>query len=308
MSKIQNLAEFISLLDKGYTNEQLSAHYTCGVTTVKRFKSANKLNGYKTNSKPLTVKQIVEVEALANKGWSLQQIVENIGKSDYLLKKYLPKELYTRILVNSRNVFATNLIKADVTRIFTADAHSAYICGVLQSDGYLTSDGYVGLTVKDKDFAEGFAKFFSTAIREIKKEERTYYGCRFKDVRNLEKFKAVTNIYPQKTYIPYEIPTWISTNSTFMQYFIAGVFDGDGWVAKVKDRPNSLEIGIEQHRYSRKFLETINQYLNWSEYSYEDTFRIQTKDSSKVQSFYNWYSQIEFIMLRKVSVFDDVYL
>lgn len=308
MSKIQDLQEFISLLDQGYTNEQLSAFYTCGITTVKRFKSANGLNGYKTNAKPLSDKQLMEIEALAEKGKSLGQIASITGRTDYIIKKYVPKELYTRILINSRDVFSRNLIKADISPIFNPTEHSAYICGVLQSDGYLTSDGYIGLTVKDEDFATGFANFFKTGVRKVIKDGKTYYGCRFKDVRNLEKFKDVTNIYPRKTYDSYEIPNWIRTNESFMYHFIAGVFDGDGYVSVVKDREKTVQIGIEQHFYSKKFLETINEYLGWSVYSTPDTFRIHTKNREYTERFYQWYSQIEYIMLRKVSVLDDIYL
>lgn len=308
MQKIPSKIEFISMLEKGYTNEQLSAHYNCGISTIKRYKKDNDLVGYKTNAKPLTTAQIVAVTSLAEQGLSLQQISTKIGKSDYVLKKYLPDTLYSQIITNSRNVFSSNLIKADITPIFTASKHSAYICGVLQSDGYLTSDGYIGLTAKDRDFVEQFAKFFKTGVRETVQNGNTYFGCRFKDVRNLEKFKSITNIYPQKTYSSYNIPTWISTNEEYMHYFIAGVFDGDGWVSKVSGRRDTLEIGIEQHAASAKFLRRINEYLEWNVYETDSTFRIHTKGKQAVRDFYSWYSQVDYIMLRKVSVFDSVYL
>lgn len=308
MSKITDITEFISLMDKGYTNEQLSSHFNCGSTTIKRFKQQNNLVGYKTNSRPLSSKQIEEIIALTEKGYSLQKISEKTGKSHYVLKKYVPDFIYQNILVNSRNTFSSNLVKADIKPIFTASNYSAYICGVLQSDGFLTSDGYIGLTAKDKDFVETFAKFFNTNIREVQKDNTMYYSCRFKDVRNLEKFKQITNIYPQKTYSSYKIPDWIKTNSIFLQYFIAGVFDGDGWVYRVKDRQYTLEIGIEQHCMSKSFLLEINDFLDWGTYASDSTFRLQTKSKEKVKKFYDWYSQIEFIMLRKISVFDSVYL
>lgn len=303
-----NLQEFKSLVLRGFTNEQLSKHYNCGITTIKRFKHQNNLVGYKTNSKPLSIKQVEEIVVLTEKGYSLQEISKLTNRTSYILKKYLPDTVYKQILVNSRNAFASNLIKADISSIFVPSAHSAYICGVLQSDGYLTSDGYIGLTAKDKDFVENFANFFKTGIRECTKNGSTYYGCRFKDIRRLEKFKEVTNIYPNKTYFSYIVPYWISSDTTLLKNFIAGVFDGDGWVYKVKDRLDTLEIGIEQHRYSKEFLEYINQFLDWSTYSTDTTFRIHTKNKEKVKQFYNWYSNIEFIMLRKVSIFDSTYL
>jgi hypothetical protein len=89
---------------------------------------------------------------------------------------------------------------------------------------------------------------------------------------------------------------------------IAGVFDGDGWVYKVSGRKDTLEVGIEQHVLSRKFLEDINQYLGWNTYGSDSTFRIHTKHKDKVRDFYSWYSKIEFIMSRKIAVFDSIYL
>jgi hypothetical protein len=308
MSKIQDLNEFINLLDQGYTNEQLAAKYSCGITTIKRFKSKHSLVGFKTNSKPLSNKEILQVTSLVENGKSLSEISQLTAKSEYVLKKYLPDELYTRIISNSRNAFSRNLVKADIRAIFQPCEHSAYICGVLQSDGYITSDGYIGLTARDRDFVDNFAKFFKTSVREVTKNDSTYYGCRFKDVRNIEKFKNVTNILPQKTYTSYNIPAWILTNESYMFHFIAGVFDGDGWVYKVKDRKDTFEIGIEQHANSKPFLDKVNEYLGWSTYGTDNTYRVQTKSKSKVKEFYDWYSQIDYIMLRKVSVFDESYL
>lgn len=308
MQKISDLKEFISLLDQNFSNEQLSAYFNCGISTIKRFKTKHNLIGYKTNSKPLSTKEITAITSLTDRGKSLQEICKLLGKSDYIIKKYVPNELYLRILTNSKNTFISNLIKADISNIFNPTDHSAYICGVLQSDGFLTSDGYIGVTAKDYDLVKGFANFFKTGVRSMNKENTTYYGCRFKDVQNLEKFKKITNIYPQKTYLSYNIPEWIKNNTSFIFNFIAGVFDGDGWVYPIKDRPNTIEIGIEQHINSKPFLLLINNYLGWNTYETDSTFRIHTKKQDKVKDFYNWYSNIEFIMLRKVSVFDSVYL
>ena len=70
----------------------------------------------------------------------------------------------------------------------------------MQSDGYLTSDGYIGLSSIDKDFVAHFAKFFSTSINTngTTTVGNTIYTAKFKDIRYLEKFKQITNIYPQK--------------------------------------------------------------------------------------------------------------
>ena len=311
MTKISDISEFIILLDKGYTNEQLAKYYSCGVTTVKRFKNQHGLVGYKTNSRPLSVKEIQCINSLCDKGLSLQQICEQLGKSDYILKKYLPDELYTRIIFNSRQVFAANLIKADITPIFNPTTESAYICGLLQSDGCLSSSGYISFLSKDEDLALKVATFFKTGIRV---DREKYYLCKFKDIRNLEKFKKITNILPNKTYSSYNIPDWIKNSDEHMFNFIAGVFDGDGWVHIVKDKKDTIELGISQHILSSNFLREINKYLGWNEYDYSkyspsrQMFRIATKSKIKTREFYNWYKTIEFIMSRKLSVFESIYL
>lgn len=299
--------KLVQLLNQQYTNEQLAAYFNCGITTIKRAKVKYSLVGYKTNSKPLSLDKLRTITELATNGLSLQQICTKMGLSDYILKKYVDKDLYYRIITNSKEVFVSNLIKADISPIFTPSIQSAYICGVLQSDGFITSDNYIGITTKDRDFTAQFAKFFSTTIREVERDGKMYYSCRFKDVRNVDKFKQVTNILPQKTYSSYDIPSWISTNEEYVYAFIVGVFNGDGWVYKVKDR-NTCELGIEQHVLSKPFLLTINKYLGWSTYETDSTFRIHTKSIAKVREFYSWFSQSEFALLRKVAVLDSVFL
>lgn len=298
----------VNLLDQGYTNEQISAHFNCGITTVKRAKTKFNLVGYKTNSKPLSIKELTEIEALINKGNGIQQVKRLTGVTAYRLKKYLPNTLYKSMLVQGHENFVRNQIKADITRIFIPSKKSAYICGVLQSDGYLTNDGYIGLTAKDRDFVEDFAKFFNTSAREIiGSSSNTYYSVKFKDVRNLEKFKAITNIYPRKTYSEYTIPLWITSNEDFLYEFIVGLFNGDGWVHRPAGR-NTCEIGIEQHIANKGMLDFINLRLGWSTYSHESYYRIHTKTISKVREFYDWYSKSDNVMLRKVTTLDQIFL
>ena len=291
----------------GYTNEQLSAYFNCGITTVKRAKSSYGLVGYKTNSKPLSTRELIEIEALVYQGKGLRNIEKLTGITSYRLKKYLPSELYKLSIVQGHEEFVKNLIKADISPIFSASKKSAYICGVLQSDGYLTTDGYIGITAKDRDFVLDFANFFSTSIREVVKDDSTYFSARFKDVKNLEKFKEVTNIHPRKTYSEYIIPRWIMSNDTFLHEFIVGVFNGDGWVSRVAGR-NTCEIGIEQHISNKNMLNTINNQLNWAIYSSDPYYRIHTKTAGTVQSFYDWYSLSENALLRKVAVLDQIFL
>ena len=299
--------KFTELLDNGYSNEQLASYFNKGVSPIKRFKKSNNLIGYKTNLKPLAKEQLLEVISLVEKGYTLKNIENQTGITQYRLRKYVPAQTYALMLNNGHEHFVKNLIKADISNIFIANERSAYICGVLQSDGFLTSDGYIGLTVKDKDFADDFARFFKTKSRQVLSNNIEYFSCRFKDIRNLEKFKEVTGIHPQKTYTEYKIPTWISTNDSFMREFIIGVFNGDGCVYKVPER-NTCELSIEQHRYNRGMLEHINNILGWNLYTFGDYVKISTKAADKVKSFYDMFSNSENAMLRKVIVLDQLYL
>lgn len=301
--------QLVQCLNSKFTNDQLAAYFNCGVSTIKRAKTKFSLVGYKTNSKPLTTKQVECIEQLAIQGKSLQQVCQKTGLSAYIIKKYVPESLYSRILVNCKETFIQNKLKARIDNIFIPNEESAYICGVLQSDGYLTSDNYIGLTTKDKDFVLHFAKFFNTNVNEVlTKDNKLYYQAKFKDIRNVEKFKAVTNIYPNKTYSNYTIPEWIKANDAFLLSFIVGVFNGDGWVSVVKDRNNTCEVGIEQHRYSGGFLQEINKLLKWNFYINDATARISSKNHSTVHDFYTWYALSEFALLRKVSVLDTIHL
>lgn len=298
------------LLIKSYTNEQLSAYFNCGITTIKRAKRELNLVGVKDNKKPLSNDQLNCIQTLTEQGKSLIEISKTTGISDYCIRKYCPKELYTRIIINSRKLFAINKIKAKIDNIFIANEESAYICGILQSDGYLTSDGYIGLSSIDKELVTHFARFFSTITHTdntLTSAGNTVYYAKFKDVRNIEKFKQVTGIYPQKTYSEYKIPEWIQSNTMYMRSFIVGVFNGDGSVTKPAGR-NTCGIHIEQHVSQKNFLQLINKYLNWGEYFTKENkyFRIQTKTINVVKDFVDFYCSSEYALLRKVEVLESV--
>lgn len=298
--------ELEHLLVSGYTNEQLAAHFSCGTTTIKRRKLEFNLVGVKDNSKPITKNQIICIEALIEQGYCTEQIIKQTGISVHRLRRYLPDITYSRIITNSAEQFRQNKLKANMSKLFIPSSESAYICGVLQSDGYLTSDGYIGLTAKDKDFVNYFAEFFGTKVRDFERDGSSYYVAAFKDIRNIEKFKQITNIYPNKTYSSYVIPDWIKSNTEFYKSFLVGVFNGDGYVYR-PPMHNTCDIGIEQHSLSRPFLKEINKVLDWNEYSYPDSFKICTKKIDSVKNFYDWYSVSEFALIRKVSVLDTVF-
>lgn len=300
------------LLIKRYTNEQLSAYFNCGITTIKRAKKELGLVGFKDNKKPLSNDQLNCVQSLTEQGKSLNEISKLSGISDYCIRQYCPKELYTRILLNSRQVFTQNKVKADISNIFITNEESAYICGILQSDGSLSTDGYIGLSSIDRELVTHFARFFKTTTHTqntLTSAGNTVYYAKFKDVRNIEKFKQVTNIYPQKTYTEYKIPEWILSNPIFMRAFIVGVFNGDGSVTRPAGR-NTCEIHIEQHVSQKAFLQTINTYLNWGEYftNTNKYFRIQTKTINIVKDFIEFYCSSEYALIRKVEVLESVFL
>lgn len=301
----------IELLDKSYTNEQLAAYFNCGITTIKRRKKEFGLIGHKTNCKPLNTEQHSEVISLAISGKTLEQISKITKISDYRIKRYVSKDTYLQIICNGREAFTNNKIKADISNIFIPNKNSAYICGVLQSDGYLSSAGYISLAASDIDFVQNFARFFKTNVITLAKPDECHkqmFKASFKDIKNIEKFKQVTNIEPRKTYINYNIPLWISENDEFMWEFVVGVFNGDGWIYKVKDRDNTFELGISQHSNQADFLKILADFLGWNYYPQHKSgvATIQTKKLDIVKYFKDNYIKSNNCMYRKLNIINQI--
>jgi hypothetical protein len=291
-------AQFQLLLDSGYTNDQLAGHFSCSVNSVKAFKRANNLVGYKTNSKPLSISELNTISAYIDKGTALNKVAELIGISSYRLEKYLPKSMYSNLVMNSREALSNNHRIGSLKNFLEPSSLTAYMVGYFQADGCLTSDGYVTIGSIDKDLVRQVAQYMGSNITSRERPGYdTFFTTKVKDVRNIEKFKEVTGILPKKTYTGYEIPDWIKLDVDFMENFIVGVFNGDGSVAA--KRPKHPQLQVEQHTSQLEFLKTINAHLNWSVYNYTYA-KIQTSSRDKCSRFLDLYGNNENALVRKV--------
>ena len=293
----ENLLE---LLDRRYTNEQLAAYFECSVTTIKRRKKEFELVGYKTNKKPLTDKQLQELESLANKGLGFSAACKSIGVSPVTVRKYIPKNLHSKLNFNGNIALKESRRSSTFSKMLTPSKEAAYILGYLVTDGSISKDGVITAVSKDKELINYCSSFFEANVNTVVKDNGSiYYTFTAKDYRNMEKFKAVTNLVPNKTYKNYVIPSWVYD---YIDYFIVGVFNGDGWAYKVKDR-NSVEIGISQHENQRKFLEDLSRELNWDIYKNKDAALVlKTKCKAKVLSFSKLYCANPFSLARKADI------
>lgn len=292
--------KFKELLDNRFTNEQLAAHLNCSIYDIKKYKRDNNFIGYKTNKKPLTVKDINFLESCVDKGLGFSQSCKLLGISTTTVAKYIPRALHELLNANSMSILADSHRVGTLSNFIKPSNNTAYFCGLLQSDGNITDDGCVNFVNKDKDLVLDLAKFMGSNVSIYKGE---VYRTQVKEVKLTEKFKQLTGIYPRKTYTNYTIPEWILANEEFVWSFIVGVFNGDGSVAK--KREGTVQLQIEQHSSQTEFLQTLNKYLGWKFYSY-DYAKVQTSDTSICKKFFNIYSNNEHALLRKVARFEEL--
>lgn len=281
-------------LDSNYTNEQLANYFDCGISTIKRRKREWNLVGYKTNSKPLSNKDLQFLETEANKGTGFKNACKLLGRPDQTVKKYIPINLHKKLKSNGFDNLSNIKRKSSFKNLLKATEHTAYILGYLVGDGSIGKDGTITATSKDMELIQHCSIFFNANINITK---QGYYTFSSKDYRLVEKVKKATNLIPNKTYIGYNIPEWILESELFLQYFIVGLFNADGWVYKNK----YIELGIEQHINQESFLQEINLYLDWPEYKY-NTFKLQTKNTNKVSIFSDFYCINPYALKRKSEI------
>lgn len=292
--------DFIKLLDKGYTNQQLALHFETSVTTIKRRKKMFDLVGYKTNSKPLTDKELQELEVLASKGYGYVKACQQIGKAGATVRKYIPKNLHAKLNSNGRVSLREAHRKATFQPMLKPSELSAYILGYLVADGTISGEGAISAVSKDLELIKLAASFFgANVISYSNKENRLYYTFTAKDHRFLEQFKQVTNLKPRKTYEEYIIPEWVYD---YLDSFIVGLFNGDGWAYSLPSRKNSCELGIEMHQNQARFLESISIYLGWNFYEKPGKARISTKQHEAVNSFAHIFCNSPYSLSRKAEI------
>lgn len=292
----------VSLLDLSYTNEQLAAYFSCSTSVIKRRKREYDLVGYKTNSKPLSSKELQTLESLANSGASFKDACKTIGKAEATVRKYIPSNLHKLLVANGMQNLKESHRKASFEKMMTPSKESAYILGYLVTDGNISKTGCIRALSKDKELIQHCSAFFNTNILTSYRDDFIYYYFTAKDYRYLEKFKKVTNLIPNKTYSCYKMPEWVIK---YIDYFIVGVVNGDGWVYKIPDR-NTCEVGICAHPNQLEFFKCLNIYLDWELYyknnNYSGSISLKTKTKHKVKAFAEMYCNNEFSLSRKSEI------
>lgn len=292
--------ELYECILRGYTNEQLAKHFNCGITTIKRNKKYYGFVGLKTNKKPISDLELKVVTEEAEKGNTVSYVSNKLGISTHRLKTYVPTEVYEKLVSNSRESTNNQARIGSLEKLLEPCKETAYLVGYLQADGCITSKGYITATSIDKELIYYCAKFFGAKILKNNKDQ---YHFSVGHIKLLEKIKRATGLVPNKSYIEYKVPDWISSDNTNLEYFIVGLFNGDGWAYKLKDS-NRIELGIVQHSVQKPFLEQINRKLGWNLYeqSTKSSCTLQTKKKEVIDRFANFYLINPFALSRKKEI------
>lgn len=124
----------------------------------------------------------------------------------------------------------SNLVKL----IREVDDNLAYLAGVLLGDGYIASNGYyLSATFDDEAYMEAFlsvtSKFLPNYTPQIKfNGKSTIVTVRSKIFA--EMLSRIFNIPKGKKSEIWAVPDVVLSNDDLMRYFIAGLFDADGYV------------------------------------------------------------------------------
>ena len=294
----------IEKMDEGLTAIQLANFFSCSTSTIKRRKKEFDLVGYKTNERPLSNVELQKLESLANKGIAFNEACKEIGRTPNTVRKYIPTNIHNILKNNGFTKLSEAKRKASFAKFLEPTNFTAYIIGYLSADGNISKDGVIRALSIDYDLIKLCSNFTGANINLAK--ENKYYTFTAKDTRFLEQVKEISGLVPNKTYIRYEIPLWIKESPVFLEYFLVGLFNAEGWAYKVKDRKNVVEIGITQHLNQMPFLSELNSLLplGWNEYTRESPGKatIQTKKRDTVHTFAKIYCYNEYALARKADI------
>lgn len=132
-----------------------------------------------------------------------------------------------------------------------------YILGVIASDGFL-NDKQMGMTVKDKDYAEKFQFCLKKIFPSLEFKLCTHSDGRFRVYcTRLKIVQALNLIFESKTKTyNWIVPKIILNNKEMARQFLGGFFDGEGTVMGKK------YISIQGYSVNKDSLNTIAELLN----------------------------------------------
>ncbi len=123
-----------------------------------------------------------------------------------------------------------------VKLIREVDEKLSYIAGVILGDGYISSRGYyISATFDDEDYMEAFvtavSKFIPNYVPRMKNDGKSTVVTVGSKIF-AEMLSRIFGIPKGRKSETWDVPDVVLSNDELMRYFIAGLFDADGYVDK----------------------------------------------------------------------------
>ncbi|WP_048150524.1 ATPase, T2SS/T4P/T4SS family [Palaeococcus ferrophilus] len=121
-----------------------------------------------------------------------------------------------------------------VKLIREVDERLSYIVGVLLGDGYLSSNGYyLSATFDEMEYMNAFIESVSNFLPDTKpaiKDNGTSTVVTYGSKIFAEMLSRIFNVPRGKKSSVWDVPDVVLSNDDLMRYFLAGLFDADGYV------------------------------------------------------------------------------
>lgn len=158
--------------------------------------------------------------------------------------------------------------KSDMTFLENLnDPEACYWWGFILADGCFNDLSLIiSIHENDKQHLEKFCKkakskiISSTRINDFSKELYTMVRTTLSDKYTLERIRTRFKIKPQKTYNPFDINELCEKDRIL--YFLAGIIDGDGYIAVRNNRAISIKVHPNWTQEYKLISAKIKQYFN----------------------------------------------
>lgn len=178
----------------------------------------------------------------------------------------------------------------------------AYILGLFASDGSVSDDNKINLTMNDLDAVEfvvgelGYNNKIST-INPKSENHNTSYSINIKNDKMGNDLKAL-NILPRKSLMgELDVP---QIDAELDKYFWSGFMDGDGSVYVKDEKYTRLSAVSKSKKYVERFSEFLKKYsINSSVYRSRNVWTISFGGKSTAKQIYELLFNRDFGMKRK---------
>lgn len=247
------------------------------------------------------LKQIYETECIQNKmRYSEVRKKYSIprGTWDYWIRKKLGKKADLRKHPANDNFFDS--INTEI---------KAYLLGYLYADGYLASDGRMGIRLQEDDveILELIQKYIcprsiieSSNNQNFKRKPQ--HSIRWKSKRMYKRLQEL-GFHIDKTHIDSDIFKYIPEN--MKKHFLRGYTDGDGSIQAYRlDNGTYRKIGIIWCNGSKEILEDIMRWLpkySWHLYNNGTYFTLGNYTQNEASEIIQFlYKDANFFLSRKI--------